>query len=259
MLDSSSRSTVVKAAGPAASTARRAARAGRGRGWPTGSRGRGARRTGRRRRRPSPSSSVSRSTGASEVRESISRRTTGRNRRRRSSSWRASRRSSAASSSRARSASRVTRKMQGSTDVHPGEELVDEGHQGLLERDEPVPTGQGQQPGDVGRDLHPGEPDGVVLAVPDLHTDVEREVGDVGERVARVDRERGHHRAGSGGRTPRGGRPGRRAQRVPVAQLDPLGPQGRATARRPGGPPGGGPSAPATPGRRPAAGPGWHR
>ena len=34
----------------------------------------------------------------------------------------------------------------GLADVHPGEQLVDEGHQGLLERDEPVPTGQRQQP-----------------------------------------------------------------------------------------------------------------
>ena len=70
----------------------------------------------------------------------------------------------------------------GLPDVHAREQLVDEGNQGLLQRDEPVAAGQRQQAGHIGRDLDPGEPRGVVGAVADLDPDIEREVGDVGER-----------------------------------------------------------------------------
>ena len=50
----------------------------------------------------------------------------------------------------------------GLADLHAREQLVEEGHHDLLERDEALPAGQWQEPVDVRRDLHPGEPGGVV-------------------------------------------------------------------------------------------------
>ena len=70
----------------------------------------------------------------------------------------------------------------GLADVHAREQFVDERHQGLLEGDEPLAAGEGQQPSDVGRHLDPGEPGGVIGAVADLDPDIEGQIGDVGER-----------------------------------------------------------------------------
>ena len=93
--------------------------AGRGR---RGRAGRGSRRPGRPRRR---SPGCSRSSMPRDVELETSTRTTSPKRRRRSSSSTASSRSSA-SSETSKSASRVTRKTDRSTNLHPGEEPVEE-------------------------------------------------------------------------------------------------------------------------------------
>ncbi len=83
----------------------------------------------------------------------------------------------------------------GLPDVHAGEQLVEERHHDLLEWDEALAPGQGQEAVDVRRDLHPGEALAASsCAAAHLDADVEREVGDVGEGVARVDGQRGDHR-----------------------------------------------------------------
>ena len=110
-------------------------------------------------------------------------------------------------------------------DVHPREELVEEGHHHLFERDEPLAARKGQEPVHVRRDLHPGEPSRVVLATPDLDADVERQVGDVREGVAGIDGERSDHREDEPVEDIVEERPVGFVQALPVAQLDPLGGQ----------------------------------
>ena len=92
----------------------------------------------------------------------------------------------------ARLAERVVRE-----DLHAGEQQVQVGRHGVLEREVALRA-----------DLHPAVDDGrhldareVVLAgagVAQHHGHVERQAGDVGERVRRVDRERGQHREDPG-------------------------------------------------------------
>ena len=53
------------------------------------------------------------------------------------------------------------------------------------------PSAQRDEAREQRRDLHPGEPVVARRRVADEHGEVEREVGDVGERMGRVDRERG--------------------------------------------------------------------
>ena len=110
---------------------------------------------------------------------------------------------------------------------HAGEELAEVGDQDLLERGEPVALGEGQQAGDVGGDLDPGEPDGVVGGVADLDAHVERQVGDVREGVAGVDGERGDHRQDQPVEELVEVLAVRGAEVLPVDDLDPLGGQGR--------------------------------
>ncbi len=115
----------------------------------------------------------------------------------------------------------------GLPDIHPREQLIDEGHQGLFQRDEPVAPGQREEAGHIGGDLDPGEARGVIIPVADLHPHVEREVGDVGEGMAGIHRERSDHGQDQpfedlvqvGLVTT--------VQGLPVAQLDPFGPKGR--------------------------------
>ena len=79
-------------------------------------------------------------------------------------------------------------------DHHPGEQRVEVGEDQLLDRQEPRRVDL-DQPREHGRHLDPGEPAVVALGVRvrDHRRDARGEVGDVRERVARVDGERGEH------------------------------------------------------------------
>ncbi len=76
-------------------------------------------------------------------------------------------------------------------DRHAGEERVEVGGDDLLERHEALAVGHDDEAGQRGRDLDPGDAALVRRRVLDLDDEVEREVGDVGERVPRVDGEGG--------------------------------------------------------------------
>ncbi len=75
-------------------------------------------------------------------------------------------------------------------DLHAREERGEMGADHLLERDETVPRRSGDEPGEQRRHLHPGEPALVPQRVTDEHRQVQRQVGDVRERVPGVDRQR---------------------------------------------------------------------
>ena len=125
-----------------------------------------------------------------------SRRTAGPNRRRTSSRSRACSRSSSRSSSTSTSALRVTRKTWCSSTSMPGNSIS---------RCEAMRSSSGRysvsraavrddhEARDVVGHLDPGEAAGAVLRVGDQDGEVQREAGDVGERVRRVDRQRGQH------------------------------------------------------------------
>ena len=149
------------------------------------------------------STSSSRSSSSSTcglIVSTTSSRTGGPNRRRASSRSSACSRSSSRSSSTSRSALRVTRKAWHSATSMPvnssdrcaamrssiGRKVIDSssGSSG----------GDPDQARDVVGHLDPGEPLGAALGVADGHGQVQREAGDVGERVRRVDRQRRQHR-----------------------------------------------------------------
>ena len=125
---------------------------------------------------------------------SISRRTARPKRRRRSSTSTAASRSSASSSSSVRSALRVTRKASWPSISMPGEERVEVGGDHLLERHEALAVGHHDEAGQQQRHLHPGEAALLGDRVAHDHGEVERQVGDVRERVTGVDGERREHR-----------------------------------------------------------------
>ena len=78
--------------------------------------------------------------------------------------------------------------------VMPGNSIVEVGGDHLLEGDEPLAVGHDHEAGQDRRDLDPGDPLLAGAGVAHLHQQVEREVGDVGEGVARVDGQGGEHR-----------------------------------------------------------------
>ena len=75
-------------------------------------------------------------------------------------------------------------------DVHAGEEALEVLADDVLQRHEPL-VAERHEPVEDRRHLDPGEVLLVGLRVPDRHGEVERQAGDVGEGVRRVDRERG--------------------------------------------------------------------
>ena len=77
--------------------------------------------------------------------------------------------------------------------LHAGEELREVGGDDVLERDEPL-LGHWQEPRKVRRHLDPGEVLGGRSRVANDDREVEREPGDVRERVRGVDRQRSQHR-----------------------------------------------------------------
>ena len=148
----------------------------------------------------------------------------------------------------------------GGLDLHAGEELVEVGGDHLLERHEPLAVGHHHEPGQQVGHLHPGEAPLAGDRVAEQHGEVQRQVRDVGERVARVDGERGEHRedpllerldevllvvvvelvpartAGCRSRPararPRRGRAAAGARRAPRPARGPRGAAGRGCARR---------------------------
>ena len=75
----------------------------------------------------------------------------------------------------------------------PREQLVEVPGDDVLQRDEPALV-ELEEPGQHGGHLDPGELPDAGLRVLDQHRQVDRQTGDVGERVRRVDRQRGEHR-----------------------------------------------------------------
>jgi hypothetical protein len=88
------------------------------------------------------------------------------------------------------------------THLHAGEQLVQVGGDDVFERDEPAayrpgsdsPLDDPQEPGQHRGHLDPGEVLGAGRRVDEDDGEVERQAGDVGERVGRVDGQRGEHR-----------------------------------------------------------------
>ena len=76
-------------------------------------------------------------------------------------------------------------------DAHPGEQGLEVRRDHLLEGDEPLAVGHDDEAGQDRRDLDPGDAAFAGRGVLHLDHQVEREVGDVGERVAGVDGQRG--------------------------------------------------------------------
>ena len=128
---------------------------------------------------------------------SISRRTAGLARRRRISSSSASRRSSAPSSSTSKSALRVTRKTWRFQHPHAWKEAPQVGGDDVLQRDVDACLWR-DQPSEQWRDLDPREVDQVRVRILRSDRQVERKVRDIGEWVARVDRQRRQHREDAG-------------------------------------------------------------
>ena len=75
-------------------------------------------------------------------------------------------------------------------DLHAGEQPVEVRLDQILEQDEISAVRNGDEPREVARDLHPGEPLDPVLRIPYDDGKVEGEVGDVRERMRRIDGER---------------------------------------------------------------------
>ena len=88
---------------------------------------------------------------------------------------------------------RVTRKVCDLEHLHAGEEPLEVLADDVLERHEPL-VAERHEPVEDRRHLDPGEVLLAGLGVADQHGEVEREPGDVGERVRRVDGQRGEHR-----------------------------------------------------------------
>ena len=126
-----------------------------------------------------------------------SRRTAGPNRRRTSSRSRACSRSSSRSSSTSKSALRVTRNRVVLDDLHAGEQHRQVGGDQVLER-QVLRLVRGLRDDHEARHvvghLDPGEALDLAVGVAHQHGEVERQPGDVGERVRRVDRQRRQHR-----------------------------------------------------------------
>ncbi len=72
-------------------------------------------------------------------------------------------------------------------DLHPREQQVEVRGDHVLLRDEPLAVGQRHEPGDVRRYLHPCEPADLRRGIAHHDRQVQRQVGDVRERVCRVD------------------------------------------------------------------------
>jgi hypothetical protein len=62
----------------------------------------------------------------------------------------------------------------GGTDIHTGEELVDECDQNLFERDKALTPTEGKEPRHVGRHFDTGETGSVVFSAADFDTNIER-------------------------------------------------------------------------------------
>ena len=77
--------------------------------------------------------------------------------------------------------------------LHAREERVEVGGDDLLERHEALAVGHDHEAGQQRRDLDPGEAAQARRGVVNHDGQVEREVRDVGERVAGIDRQRGEH------------------------------------------------------------------
>ena len=155
--------------------------------------GRAARRRGRPRPRLTPSSSVSSSSTCGAIDSSTSSRTGGPNRRRRSSFSSALRRFSASSSSTSRSSLRVTRNVWTSSTSMPGNRRL---------RCSPMTSSSGTNRSlpsgtnrlKIGGTFTRAKCSLPVFGVAHQDGEVEREPGDVGERVGGVDRQRREHR-----------------------------------------------------------------
>ena len=78
--------------------------------------------------------------------------------------------------------------------LHAGEQLGEVHRDDLLERHEALAVGQHHEPGQQRRHLDPGEAPLAGVRIADDHAQVQRQRRDVGERVARIDRQRGEHR-----------------------------------------------------------------
>ena len=79
-------------------------------------------------------------------------------------------------------------------DLHPGEQRVEVRGQHLLDGYEPFAVGQGHEPVEQRRHLHPGEAPLPGHGVADDRRQVQRQARDVREGVGRVHRERREHR-----------------------------------------------------------------
>ena len=165
-------------------------RAGRARAPPTARRGRAGRCRRRRRRRPRRARAAAASRTSSDMAASTSRRTARPKRRRRSSTSTAARRSSASSSSSVRSALRVTRNGNCCSISMPGNSLS---------RWAAMTCSSGTKRSPSGRTTNRGSSDGTFtrakrrtagVGVAHDHGQVQRQVRDVRERVAGIDRER---------------------------------------------------------------------
>ncbi len=77
--------------------------------------------------------------------------------------------------------------------LHPGEQLIEVAGDHVLQRHEPTLV-ELDEPGQHTRHLDPGELPDAGHRVLDQHGQVDRETGDVRERVRRVHRQRGEHR-----------------------------------------------------------------
>ena len=78
-------------------------------------------------------------------------------------------------------------------DSYSGEQLVQMGGDHLIERNKPPGPGQGNEGGKNRRDLHPGESHRFALHLLHLDRQVERETGDVRERMGRIHRQGSQH------------------------------------------------------------------
>ncbi len=100
-------------------------------------------------------------------------------------------------------------------DVHAREERAEVGGDDLVERYEPLPVRRDDEAGQQRWHLDPGKTALPARRVAHDHRQVERQVGDVGEGVAGVDRQRGQDREDSALRTRPRCTPGRRRRGCP--------------------------------------------
>ena len=107
-------------------------------------------------------------------------------------------------------------------DLHPGEQAVEMRRDHLLDRDEPFPIGQREEPRQQRRHLDPREPPHPGDGVAHHDGQVQREARDVGERMRGVDRERREDREDALGERVRGPRAILVGEIRGVDQADPL-------------------------------------